>query len=463
MQQGGTKQYPQPGGRGLSSEEVRAAIARGLRFPSEDGGKSLAEMAQSDLDAALQLLADRAQYITGANGAAIALRRRGRNDMLCRASTGSGVPELGSLLSTEFGLSGESVRTRRPLRCDDAERDSRVNREVCRAMGIASVVVMPVANDEEVLGVFELFSSKRNAFGDRDLTALHRLSQMVETAVRLAQASENLTQKLKASVPAVTGNANLSKTPETAVSAPPPQKMAKPVPPAPPVVAANAQPVLPRKEEIPVPRKEEIAPRKEAAPQSAPPAKAEKPLFWTAASHGVADEQAEGEDQSHVPPMLRSLRKCQACGFPISSERMLCVECEEKKWRGQVKGTQPTKRQPAAKPSEVTPSAIPVPKAVATSGGAAAAPAPALEVKPQAGTAASMQTPVATPEGTPQSVQEVATPVSKTDVATAPNSAPEFVLSAGLPPSQSWLANNKYKIAAVLVLGGIGAAIFFLR
>ena len=72
-------------------------------------------MAQRDLDAALQLLADRAQFITGASGAAIALRRQGMKDMLCRASSGSNAPELGALLSTEFGLSGESVRTRQLL------------------------------------------------------------------------------------------------------------------------------------------------------------------------------------------------------------------------------------------------------------------------------------------------------------------------------------------------------------
>src|SRR5258708_19047868 len=113
-----------------------------LRFPGEDSGQSLAKMAESDLDAALQLLADRAQYITGAGGAAIALRRDGRNDLICRANAGSNAPELGALLSAEFGLSGESVRTRQPLRCDDAERDPRVNREGCRQMGIASVLVV---------------------------------------------------------------------------------------------------------------------------------------------------------------------------------------------------------------------------------------------------------------------------------------------------------------------------------
>jgi hypothetical protein len=57
-----------------------------VRFPAEDGGKSLAELAERDLTATLQLLAERAQYITGATGAAIALRDH--EEMVCRASAG---------------------------------------------------------------------------------------------------------------------------------------------------------------------------------------------------------------------------------------------------------------------------------------------------------------------------------------------------------------------------------------
>ena len=172
-----------------------------FRFPGDDGGQSLAEMAHRDLDAALQLLAERAQYITAASGAAIALRHGEQHDMLCRASVGSNAPELGALLSTEFGLSGESVRTRLPLRCDDAERDPRVNREGCRELGIASVAVMPVISDGTVLGVFELFSGQANAFNERDLLALQRLSEMVETAVTLAHASEKLPIEVVADPP----------------------------------------------------------------------------------------------------------------------------------------------------------------------------------------------------------------------------------------------------------------------
>src|SRR6202011_5728469 len=51
------------------------ASPQALRFPGEDGGCSLADMAQRDLDAALQLLAERAQYMTEAGGAEMALRR----------------------------------------------------------------------------------------------------------------------------------------------------------------------------------------------------------------------------------------------------------------------------------------------------------------------------------------------------------------------------------------------------
>src|SRR5882762_2024639 len=158
-----------------------------MRFPGEDGGKSLAEMAQRDLVATLQLLADRAQYITAATGAAIALRDG--ELMVCRASAGPSAPEVGAQLQVNSGLSGESVRTKQTLRCDDAATDRRVNRESCEALGIASVVVMPLVQGEEVIGVFELFSDKANVFDARDITALERMGAMVFTALEQAVAA----------------------------------------------------------------------------------------------------------------------------------------------------------------------------------------------------------------------------------------------------------------------------------
>jgi hypothetical protein len=293
----------------------------GLSFPGEDGGRSLAEMAHSDLDAVLQLLAERAQYITGASGVAIALRRGAHNDMLCRASTGSSAPELGALLSTEYGLSGESVRTRQFLRCDDAERDPRVNRDVCRDLGIASVVVMPIIGEDRVLGVFELLSGKPRAFDERDLSALSRLAEMVETAVRHAQFMPAIPE-LDVPESAVSQSQSKIRVNVVAVKAAPSEGESRPLE----ISAATPASPLPSQDILP-PKKPEAA--------SAPPA-AKKPLFWSTAMRAQISEKPKQEIPTvAVPAGLRNLQKCQACGFPVSQGRAFCVECEERQWCGQ--------------------------------------------------------------------------------------------------------------------------------
>ena len=511
----------------------------------------MAEMARYDLDAALQLLAGRAQYITGASGAAIALRRNGKNDMQCRASTGSNAPELGALLSTEFGLSGESVRTRQPLRCDDAERDARVNREVCRQLGIASVVVIPVVNDEGVLGVFELFSGEVNAFGERDLSAVQRLSEMVETAVRLAEATENLPERLRTSEVSALASAQAGAEEDTILEGGVLETLAREelVPEnqaaeelvLEDVVRAEPKPLevaveqLAGKEmlavsgvEAPAENGESRAPEPleakipapstgsgqvllqkarengtpvisgmvaaapqavvpgnvAAAPQAASPpaepvlvpstetAPSKNQLFWSAALHPAADRGEPAEaDQSHVPPVLRNRRTCEACGFPVSAGRVFCVECEEKKWRGQLKVPVGGSRPPVAMPAP----AAPVNKAQAQ-GFAAAASASAPLTRSVLATSAVSPTPPAVVErkeskpAEPRAVTEGPAgnshgrgTASKASAETLQFSSPEFILSSGLEPSQSWLAANRYVLGVVLVIGLVVVAVFVLR
>src|SRR5437879_12082587 len=108
----------------------------------------------------------------GASGAAIALRED--EEMICRASAGPSAPALGAHLEVNSGLSGESVRTRPILRCDNAELDSRVNREGCRASGIASVVLLRLIREPEVNGVIEPFSGRDYAFRERDTITVER-------------------------------------------------------------------------------------------------------------------------------------------------------------------------------------------------------------------------------------------------------------------------------------------------
>jgi putative methionine-R-sulfoxide reductase with GAF domain len=263
--QGSPRLVPQaPLSESESASSLLDSARATLRFPGPNEGSSLTEMAQRDLKATLQLLAERAQYITGASGAAIALREGEK--MVCRASAGPSAPELGTRLQTDSGLSGESVRTRQILRCDDAEHDGRVNQESCRALGIASVMVMPLIQEQEVNGVFELFSGRPHAFEERDVTALQRMAGLIQTAIEHAEAAKRAEKEIAGEPIEETKPVDASPTVETS----------------------------------------ELAPKPEVRESMV----AEPPV--------VVD----------VIPTLPNVAKCEACGFPISEGRGLCVACE---------------------------------------------------------------------------------------------------------------------------------------
>ena len=166
---------------------LRLAPVGGVVSDNSNGSRALGE---TELDSALQLLVERAQYITGATGTALALPQG--EEMVCRASAGSSAPAVGARLQVRSGLTGESIARRQLLRCDNAETDPRVNLETCRALGIASIVVLPLLRRSgEVRGLFELFSDHPYAFEERDLIALERMADLTLTALDLAEQRQN--------------------------------------------------------------------------------------------------------------------------------------------------------------------------------------------------------------------------------------------------------------------------------
>jgi len=447
----------------LSSE--RTFTEKTPRFPGEDGGRSLAEVAQSDLDAALQLLADRAQYITGASGAAIALRRGEHADMLCRASAGLNAPELGSLLSMEYGLSGESVRTGRSLRCDDAARDPRVNREGCRQLGIASVLIMPIISDRQVLGVFELFSGKPHAFDDRDVSALQRLGEMVETAVKHAIAAQ---------APAV------GFTPSHHLAA---EEKRRVVIAAVPQGASRARVTVgqatvanpgPASKELPSPQKDvaKVLPTEVKVEAAAAPSTT-KPLFWSAVmrAQGNSPISEKTAEPIIVPPVLRKLPKCGACGFPVSPGRTFCVECEEKQWRGQrlpqreVASSQDS-RSRLETPAALAPSSVSEHAASSLSisvltsppvgemGSESASPAPAVATTEQLSSAPIAAQPLAA------QMSEISASATSKAEAVSDDSTPFL---GSVVQSESWFAANKYVLASLFLVAIVIGAIVWLR
>ncbi len=89
-----------------------------------------------EIDMILGAIAEAAQTLTAATGAAVAMRREGV--MICRGRSGMTAPSLGAQLSINTGLSGDCLRTGKTLRCDDTEKDYRADPDAChRLAGMA--------------------------------------------------------------------------------------------------------------------------------------------------------------------------------------------------------------------------------------------------------------------------------------------------------------------------------------
>jgi TonB family protein len=142
------------------------------------------------LDLVLNELVVRAATATRAHAAALALKRG--DEMVCRAATGEHAPDLGVPLNTRDGLSGACLRTHRSQLCLDTETDPRVDAVTSRRLGIRSMLVVPVLEGEELVGVLEVFATDPAEFvaSDQNLLEIFALD-----VARIRRAALELEQR----------------------------------------------------------------------------------------------------------------------------------------------------------------------------------------------------------------------------------------------------------------------------
>jgi protein TonB len=145
--------------------------------PLGDLPKVVEKMTATETDAVLRLVAQQARLVTAATGAAIALGAR--EEFFCRATAGDKAPPVGARIRSDSGLTGECLRRRVTLRCDDAERDERVDAEACRELQVRSIAVVPIRMGTEVAGVVEVFSHHVSAFSNAHVATLERVADLV--------------------------------------------------------------------------------------------------------------------------------------------------------------------------------------------------------------------------------------------------------------------------------------------
>jgi len=152
------------------------------------------EMAQRELYLSLQLLANRAQRLTQASAATIAVGEGEQS--VCRASAGPIAAEVGTELRAYPTLIQKSIETQQIVCCNDMGTLAHPNGMLYSALGIKSMMVMPLIRDQQTVAMFELLADRTQAFHDHDGAVLERLSEMVLTALERADAARRAQEEI---------------------------------------------------------------------------------------------------------------------------------------------------------------------------------------------------------------------------------------------------------------------------
>ena len=147
---------------------------------SDTGTKTRARGSSDEL----AVIAQRAQAFTNASGTAIALSEGTIDEITCRARSGATAPEVGTPMRVEGSFTGLCIHSGKELRCDDAETDTRVDTAALRSLGIRSLVVTPIKEDNRVVGVLMVFAPTAHAFTITHVAVLKTMADQISALLQ---------------------------------------------------------------------------------------------------------------------------------------------------------------------------------------------------------------------------------------------------------------------------------------
>jgi diguanylate cyclase (GGDEF)-like protein/PAS domain S-box-containing protein len=140
-----------------------------------------------DLEAVMQLVAERSQALTGADGAMVNLIE---GDMLrTRAVSGIAVSAARALRPLSSSVAKYAIETGRPLLIEDAPSDHRINQDLRGRVGDQSLICVPLFGGGKVIGTINVMSrSERNVLREEHRQTMEMISVVLSAAV--SQAAE---------------------------------------------------------------------------------------------------------------------------------------------------------------------------------------------------------------------------------------------------------------------------------
>ncbi len=131
-----------------------------------------------DLQAMIDLICERTQELTGADGGTILMQDG--DELVHRAGSGFVAGIIGERLGIADTFSGSVYLSNRSAVCDDTRA---LANPLALQRGIGSMVAVPLRHGEATAGILSVLSHRPHAFADRDLKTLELLSVVLSAAI----------------------------------------------------------------------------------------------------------------------------------------------------------------------------------------------------------------------------------------------------------------------------------------
>ncbi len=104
-------------------------------------------------------------------------------EIVCCARAGEAAPDLGAIVQPGHGITGECVAMHAVVRCEEIERDPRIDFAFSERFGIHSIVVVPLLRNGVAAGVIEAFFLARHAYTDASIESLEEFAKRIVALV----------------------------------------------------------------------------------------------------------------------------------------------------------------------------------------------------------------------------------------------------------------------------------------
>ena len=158
-------------------------------------------MAESELDVdrAMPLMAERARNVAQATGVAIAILQG--DQLVYRAGSGSSAGYVGRRVTAILSVSRHTKSKAEILRVENAQRDGRIEAAICRQFGAESLLILPVYDNRNLVGVMEVIFSDAHSFQEQEVRTYRVMASLLGEVI--GRAAQPQTQRAATETPAI--------------------------------------------------------------------------------------------------------------------------------------------------------------------------------------------------------------------------------------------------------------------